>query len=195
MADPAAGASLGGVSQVTAGEDQEQYRGSSGGAIAPEASPDGRWLAFARRIPDGTIAFKGHELGPRPGPLLLRDLRTGAERLVMDPIEMDMAEGIKTLRVLPAYAWSADGRSIVLSQGGHLRTLDPATGRVTTIPFSARAHATLTEMAKGRPPCPTAPWRCASPAGPPPPPTGRAWCSRRWASCRSWTARAPRPGG
>ena len=52
------------ISEITTGTDQEQYRGSSGGAIAPEISPDGRWLAFARRIPDGTISYRGHRIGP-----------------------------------------------------------------------------------------------------------------------------------
>src|SRR3712207_7102934 len=51
---------------------------SSGGAYAGEVSPDGRWLAFARRIPDGTITYKGHEYGPRTA-LWLRDLERSEE--------------------------------------------------------------------------------------------------------------------
>ena len=43
----------------------QQYRLSNGGAFAPEISPDGRWLTFARRIPNGTISYKGHKYGPR----------------------------------------------------------------------------------------------------------------------------------
>lgn len=50
----------GDISVVSAGQANQQVRSSSGGAYAPEVSPDGRWLAFARRIPDGTISFKGH---------------------------------------------------------------------------------------------------------------------------------------
>ncbi len=136
------------ISEITSGEDQAQYRGSSGSAIAPEVSPDGRWLAFARRIPDGTISFKGHRIGPRTA-LFLRDLQTGAERMAMDPIELDMAEGIKTLRVLPGYSWTSDGRSIVIAQGGRLRRLDVETGRVETIPFSAPVRRTVSEQAVG----------------------------------------------
>ncbi len=34
-------------------------RRSSGGAFAPEIYPEGRWLAFGRHIPDGTVSFKG----------------------------------------------------------------------------------------------------------------------------------------
>ena len=136
------------ISEITTGEDQEQYRGSSGSAIAPEVSPDGRWLAFARRVPDGTLSYKGHRVGPRTA-LFLRDLRTGAERMVMDPIELDMAEGIKTLRALPGYSWSADGSSIVIAQGGRLRRLHVESGRVESIPFSAPVRRTISEQARG----------------------------------------------
>ena len=136
------------ISEVTSGDDEAQYRGSSGGAIAPEVSPDGRWLAFARRIPDGTISYRGLRIGPRTA-LFLRDLRSGAERVVMDPIELDMAEGIKTLRLLPGYGWSDDGGSIVISQGARLRRLHVASGRVETVPFTARVLREASEQARG----------------------------------------------
>jgi Tol biopolymer transport system component/imidazolonepropionase-like amidohydrolase len=134
------------VVEITSGELVQQYQGSSGGAIAPEVSPDGRWLAFARRIPDGTITWKRHSYGPRTA-LWLRDLQTGAERIVMDPIEQDQAEGMKVSRDLPGYVWARDSKSIVLSQGGKIRRLDVASGQVATIPFSARVHRTISEQA------------------------------------------------
>lgn len=134
------------ITAVTSGEPSRQYRRSSGGAYGGEVSPDGRWLAFGRRIPDGTITYKGHEFGPRTA-LWLRDLHTGAERVVMDPIEMDMTEGGKNLRVLPGYNWAPDGRSLVLSQGGRLRRLDVESGLVATIPFTARVHRVISEQA------------------------------------------------
>ncbi|HSM61179.1 MAG TPA: hypothetical protein VK849_10300, partial [Longimicrobiales bacterium] len=159
------------VVSVTAGEAAQQIRGSSGGAYAPEVSPDGRWLAFARRIPNGTISFKGHRFGPRTA-LWLRDLGTGAERIVMDPITQDNAEGIKTLRVMPGYDWADDGSAIVLSQGGKLRRLDVATGEVTTIPFMARVQRTASEQTRADFPIGDGPfrarflrWYTASPDG------------------------------
>jgi Tol biopolymer transport system component/imidazolonepropionase-like amidohydrolase len=132
--------------EVTSGESLQQYQGSSGGAIAPEVSPDGRWLTFGRRIPDGTISYKGRRFGPRTA-LWLRDLQSGAERVVMDPIEVDMAEGMKVTRDLPGYSWARDSRSIVIAQGGKLRHLDVASGQVSTIPFTAHVHRTISEMA------------------------------------------------
>ncbi|MFN8582003.1 MAG: amidohydrolase family protein [Gemmatimonadaceae bacterium] len=136
----------GDISTVSFGEQTQQVQASSGGMGAPEVSPDGKWLAFVRRIPDGTIPWKGHTFGPRSA-LWLRNLETGHERLIMDPVEQDMFEGIKVLRSFPGYAWSADGRTIFLSQGGHLKRLDVASGAVTEIPFSAKVQRTISELA------------------------------------------------
>jgi Tol biopolymer transport system component len=123
-----------------------QYRLSSGGSLAGEISPDGSRIAFARRLPDATIEWKGHEFGPSTA-LWLRDLESGAERILMDPITQDMSEGMKTVRSLPGYAWMPDGSAIVLSQGGKLRRLDVGTGDVSTIPFSARVRRTISQQA------------------------------------------------
>ena len=136
------------VDEITSGVTVQQGQTSSGGAIAPEPSPDGRWLAFARRIPDGTISHDGHRFGPRTA-LWLRELETGAERVLMDPIEVDMAEGMKVSRDLPGYSWTSDSRSLVVSAGGKIRRVD-LDGAVTTIPFTARVQRTISEMA-GRP--------------------------------------------
>ncbi len=134
------------VTRVTSGVPSRQYRLSSGGAIAPEVSPDGRQLAFARRLPDATIEWKGHQFGPSTA-LWLRDLESGAERIVMDPITQDMTEGMKVVRPLPGYAWLPDGSGVVISQGGKLRRLDVRSGEVGTIPFTARVRRTISEQA------------------------------------------------
>lgn len=133
------------VLEITSGESVQQGQSSSGGGLAPEISPDGNTLAFARRIPDGTVSYKGLKFGPRTA-LWARDLKTGAERLLMDPIEVDMAEGMKVMRDLPGYVWARDGQSIVISQGGKIRRLDVASGAITTIPFTARVQRTISEM-------------------------------------------------
>jgi Tol biopolymer transport system component len=128
------------------GDGAAASRTSSGGAYAGEVSPDGMWLAFGRQVPDGTLLFRGHEFGPRTA-LWLRNLETGEEHLAMDPISLAIESGSKSIRILPGYGWSADGGSIVLAQGGKIRRLDVATGKVTTIPFSARVQRTISEMA------------------------------------------------
>lgn len=136
------------VTAVTAGRSQGAAagRGSSGGAFAPEISPDGRWLAFARQLPDATVSFKGRRFGPRTA-LWLRDLETGAERILLDPVEIAHESGSKSLRVLPGYSWTADGRAVVISQGGRVKRVDVATGNVETIPFEAHVERTISGMA------------------------------------------------
>ena len=134
------------ITKVTSGVPSRQYRLSGGGGFAGEVSPDGGRIAFARRLPDATIEWKGHEFGPSTA-LWLRDLDTGTERIVMDPISQDMSEGMKTIRVLPGYAWAPDGVSIVIAQGGKLRRLDVASGEIATIPFTARVHRVISEQA------------------------------------------------
>lgn len=118
---------------------------TSGGAYAPEVSPDGRWLAFARQIMDGTVDFRGHEFGPRSA-LWLRDLETGEERKIMDPIGFER-EGNRGNSILPLYSWTPDGESIVTFQGGKIRRVDVASGDVSTIPFQARVERTISERA------------------------------------------------
>lgn len=135
------------IIKITAGVANSQIRLSSGSGYGGEISPDGRWLAFARRIPNGTLNHEGHSFGPRTA-LWLRDMETGAERLVMDPVEMDHAEGGDG-GVLPGYSWSDDGESIFISQGGRIRRLDVGTGQVQTIPFTAHVRRTISEQAYG----------------------------------------------
>ena len=85
--------------------------------------------------------------GPRSA-LWLRDMNTGTERVVMDPIEVEMAEQYGTPRILPGYSWATDSKSIVISQGGKLHRLWTDSGKVENIPFEAHVHRTISEMAK-----------------------------------------------
>lgn len=134
------------IEDVTSGLAGQQSRTSNGGAIAAELSPDGRSMTFARRMHDQVIEYKGHKFGPRTA-LWIRDDQSGVERVLLDPIEVDMVEGMKTWRALPGYHWSKDGKTIVISQGGKLKRLDVASGKIADVPFSAKVKRTISEMA------------------------------------------------
>jgi Tol biopolymer transport system component len=175
---------------ITAGEafTSQWSRDSNGSAITPSISPDGRWLTFARRIPDGTVTFKGHRLGPRNA-LWARSLESGEERVLMDPIEMDLAHGLPyAMHLLPTYAWSRDSRSIVITQGGKIRRLTIEDGRVETIPFRARVRRTISESTAVARRLPTGPvttrftrWPATAPDGSSTlfEAFGRIWSSRK----------------
>jgi Tol biopolymer transport system component len=137
------------VRPITAGENElgNGDRMSSGGAYAGEPSPDGRSVSFLRKVPGGTLSYKGQRFGPRSA-LWVRDLASGAERLAMDPVEMDLSEeSFPVNGSYPAYSWTPDSKSIVIHQGGKIRRLDLATGTVSTIPFTARVHRVISEQA------------------------------------------------
>ena len=121
------------------------------GEIAPEVSPDGRWLAFARRIPGGKISYRGHVHVGRTA-LWLRDLRNGDERVVLDPITYDAMDSLTEWqdRVLPGYSWAKDSKSIVLSTQGKLRRFWLETGKLQDIPFTAHVYRTISEMTRSQ---------------------------------------------
>ncbi len=137
------------IEAITVPEGKEFYKAEGPTELAPELSPDGRWLAFARRIDGGRLSYRGHEIRGRTA-LWIRDLHSGEERLLADPITFDMqnAHGMKNLRVLPGYSWDKQSRSLVYSQGGALRRVWLEDGRIEKIPFTARVRRTASQQAR-----------------------------------------------
>lgn len=118
-------------------------------AFAPSVSPDGRWLAFARRVPGGVTKHRDVTYAQRTG-LWLRNLESGEERLLIDGMTPDQLEThtMYQIRLLPGYAWSRDGRFIYYSEGGQLRRASAAEGRVETIPFEARVSRVISQQVR-----------------------------------------------
>ena len=117
-------------------------------AAAPEISPDGRSLAFVRRVPFERMVFRGKQYARTTG-LWIRNLDTGKERLLVSPITPDHLETSNGyhLRFAAGYAWSSDARSIVFTRNGELQRVDVAEGTVKTIPFEVRVNRTISEKA------------------------------------------------
>ena len=119
------------------------------GEVGAEVSPDGRWLTFARKLPGGVTSYRSHEYMGRTA-LWIRDLETGDERILMDPITNAATDHHPSwnIGVLPGYSWAPDGRSLLITQGGRIRRVHVETGDVETIPFRARVQRTISEMAR-----------------------------------------------
>ncbi len=97
----------------------EPVLGAPGG-IAPRLCEDGVSLAFARRLPGASLTYRGQSIAPRTA-IWLKDLRTGDERIVADPVEFDFSEEgahYQAGLLLPRYAWLPGCSGIVASQGG-----------------------------------------------------------------------------
>ena len=103
-----------------------------GGSITPRVSPDGTTLALLRRIGAKTT-------------LVLRTIATGEERAVFDRLDRDMQEGWAIHGVYPQYAWTPDGKSLVIWGERTIWHVDGARGSGREIPFRARVEQTAYE--------------------------------------------------
>jgi Tol biopolymer transport system component len=75
---------------------------AQGSALRPLLSPDGKSLVYASRFRTGTG-------------LRVRDLQTGAERWLHYPVTRDDQESRATRDTMPGYAFTPDGKALVLS--------------------------------------------------------------------------------
>ena len=129
----------------------EDVEGDDAATLAPEVSPDGRFLAFAQEVTGEAFEYRGHEYQPKTV-LFVRDLETGAERRVLDPAPKDMTRvnAQYSYRVFPGYSWTPDSKAIVIAHEGKIRRIEVETGELATIPFRAEVRRTISEQVRGR---------------------------------------------
>ncbi|GAK33199.1 protein TolB [alpha proteobacterium Q-1] len=101
-----------------------------GGAVRPTPSPDGKKLAFVRRIQTRSALF-------------IKDLASGAETLIHDDLDQDMQETWATQGVYPTMAWTPNSQSLLFWAGGGIKRIDLADNRVSTIPFHVKDSRTV----------------------------------------------------
>ncbi|MCV2361217.1 amidohydrolase family protein [Paucibacter sp. TC2R-5] len=110
----------------------EPFVQGPGGAIRPTPSPDGRYLAFVRRVRMQSTLF-------------LKDLQTGRETPVWGHLERDLQESWSVNGVYPAFAWTPDAKSVVLWAQGKLWRVDPFKQSAAEIPFHVKDQREVRE--------------------------------------------------
>ena len=100
---------------------------AEGSGMRPLVSPDGRLLVYATR----------HET--KTG-LRVRNLVTGADRWLKWPVSRDEMEsgGSPSRDLYPGYAFTPDGKDLIVTIDGRLQRLNLESGVTTMIPFKAR---------------------------------------------------------
>ena len=103
-----------------------------GGSLRPTPSPDGKSLAFIRRVRYKSTLF-------------ILDLESGKEMPIYDGLDRDMQETWSIHGLYPSMAWTPDNKSIVFWAGGRISRIDVASKQVTNIPFHVRSMRRIQE--------------------------------------------------
>ncbi|MHC4431188.1 MAG: amidohydrolase family protein [Planctomycetota bacterium] len=105
----------------------ERFVTGPGGAVRPTPSPNGRYLAFIRRMRFKTTLF-------------LHEIESGAEWPLYNGLDRDMQETWAIHGVYPNIAWTPDSKSIVFWAQGGIQRIDVRTQEVTEIPFHVKTQ-------------------------------------------------------
>src|SRR5690606_14268529 len=104
----------------------------------PAVSPDGTTLGYLRRHLDGQRTV-----------WVLRDLRTGAERIAFAHLDRDQQETWAIHGTAPMWSWLPDGTGAVFSYDGGLHVVG-VDGSTRAVPFTAEVERPVVPAVRQR---------------------------------------------
>ncbi|NGX84827.1 amidohydrolase family protein [Aequorivita sp. KMM 9714] len=110
----------------------ETITGGPGGAARPTVSPDGKKLAFVKRVRTKSVLF-------------IHNLETGEEFPIYDNLNKDQQEAWAIFGVYPNFNWMPNNNEIIFWSGGKINKIDVNSLEVTNIPFTANVKIDLAE--------------------------------------------------
>jgi imidazolonepropionase-like amidohydrolase/Tol biopolymer transport system component len=113
----------------------ETLIGGPGGAFRPQISPDGKTLAFVRRVRTKSVLY-------------LYDFESGIQKPVYDQLSKDQQEAWAIFGVYSNFNWCPDNKHVVIWADGKIRKIDVESGTAEVIPFRAKATHTITNALK-----------------------------------------------
>lgn len=123
----------------------ETITGGVGGACRPQISPDGKYLAFVKRV-----RFQSQ--------LFVQNLETGEEFMLFDKLSRDQQETWALFGVYPNFDWLPDGKGIVIYGQGKLWNVpilinnqkQVLAAAASEIPFSCKVKQTIVEAVNSK---------------------------------------------
>lgn len=110
----------------------ETVTGGPGGAARPTVSPDGKKLAFVKRVRTKSVLY-------------IHDLKTGEEWPIYDQLNKDQQEAWAIFGVYPNFSWMPNNTELIFWSGGKINKIDVNTLEVSNIPFTADVKIDLAE--------------------------------------------------
>jgi Tol biopolymer transport system component/imidazolonepropionase-like amidohydrolase len=107
--------------------EEETYVSGTGGAVVPTPSPDGKHLAFIRRVKEKTVLF-------------VKELSTGIETPLYFELERDMQEGFGSEGYFAYFDWTPDSKNIVFWTAGKFHQLNLKSGEIQDINVKINAE-------------------------------------------------------
>ncbi|MGN6178215.1 MAG: amidohydrolase family protein [Mucilaginibacter sp.] len=103
-----------------------------GGACRPQLSPDGKLMAFVKRVRLKSVIY-------------LHNMATGEEWPVYDDLSHDQQETWAIFGVYPNFAWTPDSKSLVFYAKGKIWNLNIDSLNATNIPFEVTSQQTISD--------------------------------------------------
>lgn len=110
----------------------ETVAGGGGGACRPQISPDGKLLAFVKRVRLKSVLY-------------IHNLSTGEEWPIYDDLSHDQQETWAIFGVYPNFGWTPDSKNIIFYAKGKIWNLDINTLNTVQIPFEVTTQQTITD--------------------------------------------------
>ena len=104
--------------------------GGAGGAVRPAPSPDGKYLAYVKRVRAKSKLF-------------LKDLESGKERMIFDHLDQDMQETWGVQGMYPNMDWSPDSKTVYFWANGLIHTVNIDDGNIEHIDFTVKDTRTI----------------------------------------------------
>jgi imidazolonepropionase-like amidohydrolase/Tol biopolymer transport system component len=103
-----------------------------GGAVRPQASPDGKYIAYVKRVRLKSALF-------------VQNLKTGEEFQLYDDLSKDQQETWAIFGVYPNFAWTPDSKKIIFYAKGKIKQIELNNLYVNDIPFEVSNSQTVQE--------------------------------------------------